>query len=128
MHTVSLRTNILRLDIFSLNQHDRGCANSRKPWGSCSCGSARDPPEPGWISGAFRETLKGVGRVAVVLDPWQKPAALSRAWCLWRVKPARSQSQLHPLVPKPQLTARIRIRHPPPVYPSVSVSVSVAGR
>lgn len=41
--------------------------------------------------------MRGVGRVVVVLDPWIKPAALSRSWCLWRAAPPTYPSPtLHP--------------------------------
>ena len=36
-------------------------------------------------SGAFKEAIEGFGRVVVVMEPWNAPAPLLRAWCLWEL-------------------------------------------
>lgn len=89
-----------RLDVFSLCQHSRGCAARGKPW-SCPCGSARDPPGLGWVTNSLRDAIRAAGRVAVVLDPWAHPAALSRAWCLWRVAALPPAAALAPTLTPP---------------------------
>lgn len=42
-----------------------------------------------WWSGAFRAAIRSFRHVVAVLDPWDGPVALTRAWCLWRVTGAQ---------------------------------------
>ena len=68
-------------DIFTVNQHNAaGCAG-----GQCCCGSARPLPPPEWWSGAFKDAIAAFGHVIAVLDPWDAPVPLTRAWCLWEL-------------------------------------------
>ena len=38
-----------------------------------------------WWSGTFLNAIKIIGRVVMVLAPWENPVPLTRAWCLWEV-------------------------------------------
>ena len=49
------------------------------------CGTARPPPPPEWWSGAFKQAIASFGHVVAVLDPWDAPVPLTRAWCLWEL-------------------------------------------
>ena len=68
-------------DIFTVNQHNAaGCAD-----GKCQCGSTRPLPPPEWWSGAFKTAIASFRHVVAVLDPWDAPVPLTRAWCLWEL-------------------------------------------
>ena len=36
-----------------------------------------------WCSGTFLNAIKKIGRVVIVLAPWENPVPLTRVWCLW---------------------------------------------
>ena len=38
-----------------------------------------------WWSGTFLNAIEKIGRVVMVLAPWENPVPLTRAWCLWEV-------------------------------------------
>ncbi|EGD80200.1 mbre TPR repeat protein [Salpingoeca rosetta] len=38
-----------------------------------------------WWSTTFKESIANIGRVLLVLMPWQDPVPLTRAWCLWEI-------------------------------------------
>lgn len=38
-----------------------------------------------WWSGIFRRSVARIGRVLLVIEPWDAPIPLSRAWCLWEI-------------------------------------------
>ena len=64
-----------------MNQHNAaGCAD-----GKCPCGSTRPLPPPEWWSGAFKTAIASFGHVLAVIDPWDAPVPLTRAWCLWEL-------------------------------------------
>lgn len=71
----SLRTSdYFWLDFFSVNQvNDDFVART-------TFGIKR---EKDFWSGAFKEAILSIGRTVAVLQPWQKPFPLTRAWCLW---------------------------------------------
>ena len=41
-------------------------------------------PQDFW-SDTFKEAIRMIGRTVMVLSPWDKPVALTRAWCLWEL-------------------------------------------
>lgn len=61
------------LDIVVNNQHD-----------------APDLPFTWWMT-TFKNSIRSIGRVVLVLTPWRRPVALTRAWCLWELYCAASQ-------------------------------------
>ena len=68
------------IDIFTVNQHNQTCSQ----WG-CACGSLRQLPAQEWWSGAFKDAIVSFKRMLIVMEPWNKPAPLTRAWCLWEL-------------------------------------------
>jgi hypothetical protein len=66
------------LDIFVINQH-----------GTDSL------PDDFWTV-TFMDMIKRIGTALLVLEPWDSPIALSRAWCLWEVFSAiKTGSEIH---------------------------------
>jgi hypothetical protein len=54
-------------DLFSANQHVSNEAGTKY-----------------WADG-FQNAVKEIGRVVVVLSPWEDPIPFQRAWCLWEI-------------------------------------------
>ena len=71
-------------DIFTVNQHNAANCPGTGP-SPCPCGSTRPLPPPEWWSGAFKTAIASFGHVVAVLDPWDAPVPLTRAWCLWEL-------------------------------------------
>jgi tetratricopeptide (TPR) repeat protein len=65
----------LWLDIFVVNQHD-----------------ALEKPKIWWTV-AFRDAIRHIGSVVLVLAPWTDPIPLTRAWCLWEIVSAVKESR-----------------------------------
>lgn len=38
-----------------------------------------------WWCGTFRHSIAAIGKVILVLSPWNDPRPLRRAWCLWEI-------------------------------------------
>ncbi len=55
------------MDQTSVNQHDQRGKSSQ------------------WFSDVFHAAIKSIGRVALVLQPWDAPTSLRRVWCLWEI-------------------------------------------
>ncbi|EGD79833.1 hypothetical protein PTSG_10816 [Salpingoeca rosetta] len=51
---------------------------------------AADLPQD-WWSTTFKESIKAIGRVVLVLTPWHDPMPVTRAWCLWEIFCSASQ-------------------------------------
>lgn len=45
----------------------------------------------GWWATTFRESIKRIGHLVLVLAPWIDPKPLTRSWCLWEILSAHSQ-------------------------------------
>lgn len=63
------------LDALCVTQHSSECAAS-----GCTCGADWEPPGR---ASDVRAVIADAGRLAVVLEPCDKPALLQRTWCLW---------------------------------------------
>ena len=37
------------------------------------------------MGGKFQNAVKEIGRVVVILHPWENPIPFTRAWCLWEI-------------------------------------------
>ena len=70
------RTEYVWLDVFTVNQHG-------------AAGVGLDD----WLA-VFGDAIKAIGRVAIVLAPWDAPIPISRAWCIfeWLVTHQKGQS------------------------------------
>jgi hypothetical protein len=60
----ALQTTYIWFDVFSTSQH-----------------TSIDRPSSWWMD-TFKNTIAKMGRLAMVLNPWDNPAALQRAWCV----------------------------------------------
>lgn len=38
-----------------------------------------------WWQGTFMNAIQNIGRVVMVMDPWDNPLTLTRSWCLWEI-------------------------------------------
>jgi len=38
-----------------------------------------------WWCGRFKEAIRSFGKVVLVLEPWNDPIPITRAWCLWEI-------------------------------------------
>eukprot|EP00053_Salpingoeca_punica_P024826 m.14785 g.14785 ORF g.14785 m.14785 type:complete len:518 (+) comp7228_c0_seq1:82-1635(+) len=38
-----------------------------------------------WWQTAFKKQIKDIGKVLLVMAPWQDPIPMTRAWCLWEI-------------------------------------------
>jgi tetratricopeptide (TPR) repeat protein len=45
-----------------------------------------------WWTTTFKNNIRSIGQVVLVLAPWRRPVALTRAWCLWELYCAASQT------------------------------------
>jgi hypothetical protein len=60
----ALQTTYIWFDVFSTSQH-----------------TSVDRPSSWWMD-TFKNAIAKMGRLAMVLNPWDNPAALKRAWCV----------------------------------------------
>ena len=44
-----------------------------------------------WWSTTFKQSIKSIGSVLLVMSPWNNPTPLTRAWCLWEIMCALDQ-------------------------------------
>ena len=56
-------------DVFSVNQHATDTYGDNTDW---------------WAE-SFKNAVKEIGRVVVILHPWENPIPFTRAWCLWEI-------------------------------------------
>ena len=61
-------TFVLWFDLFSNNQHGLDA-----------------PPPFEWWCDTFMNAIKTLGRVVMIMEPWENPIPLTRVWCLWEV-------------------------------------------
>ncbi|EGD78762.1 hypothetical protein PTSG_01739 [Salpingoeca rosetta] len=54
---------------------------------------AADLPQD-WWSTTFKDSIAQIGRVVLVLTPWNDPIPLTRAWCLWEIFCSLSQENV----------------------------------
>lgn len=47
-----------------------------------------------WWSTTFKDTIRSIGHVLLVLSPWNDPVPLKRAWCLWEILCAIDQDEV----------------------------------
>ena len=73
-------TAFVWIDIFTVNQHNETCAQY-----GCACGSRRQLRPQEWWSGTFKDAIASFGRMLIVMEPWNNPVPLTRAWCLWEL-------------------------------------------
>eukprot|EP01147_Barroeca_monosierra_P008611 gene8610-1024_t len=52
---------------------------------------AQDLPQTWWTT-TFMDSIKSIGKVLLVLSPWDDPIPLTRAWCLWEIYCSLSQT------------------------------------
>eukprot|EP00808_Paulinella_micropora_P008545 g23683.t1 len=57
----------LWFDIFTVNQHQTFTV------------------DPDFWFEAFRENVRTIGRMVLILSPWRNPVPLTRSWCLWEI-------------------------------------------
>jgi tetratricopeptide (TPR) repeat protein len=38
-----------------------------------------------WLCGRFKDSIRAIGKVILVLSPWNDPIPLTRSWCLWEL-------------------------------------------
>ena len=62
--SAALQTTYIWFDVFSTSQH-----------------MSVDRPSTWWMD-TFKNAIAKMGRLAMVLNPWDNPAALKRAWCV----------------------------------------------
>lgn len=58
----------LWFDLFSNNQH-----------------GLNEPPPFSWWCETFMGAIRSMNRVVMVMEPWDNPVPLTRAWCLWEL-------------------------------------------
>eukprot|EP01035_Chromulina_nebulosa_P031752 gene31752-42345_t len=59
---------VLWFDLFSNNQHGLDA-----------------PPPFEWWCETFMNAVKTLGKVVMIMEPWENPIPLTRVWCLWEV-------------------------------------------
>ena len=47
-----------------------------------------------WFGLTFRNSLRDIGQVLLVLSPWDDPTPLRRAWCLYEIHNALPESEI----------------------------------
>jgi hypothetical protein len=50
-----------------------------------SCQHRTEELPQAWWTDAFSHAIRAVGRTLLVLQPWNDPVPLKRAWCLWEI-------------------------------------------
>ena len=45
-----------------------------------------------WWAGTFKTAVQGIGETVIFLSPWEDPAMLKRAWCLYEISCSRKLS------------------------------------
>ena len=56
--------------------------------------NANDKKDADWYSTTFRESIKRIGTVVLILSPWQDPKPIKRAWCLFEIAHALRESNV----------------------------------
>eukprot|EP00045_Choanoeca_perplexa_P011841 m.126950 g.126950 ORF g.126950 m.126950 type:complete len:767 (-) comp15788_c0_seq1:79-2379(-) len=54
---------------------------------------AADLPQD-WWSTTFKSSIRAIGAVMLVLSPWNDPVPMTRAWCLWEILCAVTQTEV----------------------------------
>ena len=56
-------------------------------WVDLAVNNQHDAPELpfSWWCSTFRKSIAAIGKVVLVLAPWNDPRPLRRAWCLWEI-------------------------------------------
>ena len=65
--TASTNTVFLWMDVFVYSQHLSG----------------QQSKEPTWYMSAFKSSITRIGSLLLVVDVWDNPSALQRAWSVW---------------------------------------------
>lgn len=47
-----------------------------------------------WFSSTFRDSIRNIGQVLLVLSPWNDPMPMKRAWCLFEIFNALEESEV----------------------------------
>jgi hypothetical protein len=45
----------------------------------------KDSPSSDWYMGVFRDSIERMGNMLLVVDKWDNPSAMKRAWSVWDV-------------------------------------------
>eukprot|EP00730_Choanoeca_flexa_P015083 TRINITY_DN6836_c0_g1_i1.p1 TRINITY_DN6836_c0_g1~~TRINITY_DN6836_c0_g1_i1.p1 ORF type:complete len:697 (+),score=173.46 TRINITY_DN6836_c0_g1_i1:115-2205(+) len=57
-----------------------------------------------WLCGRFKDSIRAIGTVVLVLSPWNDPIPLTRSWCLWELVSTaeleKENVQFHVRLPK----------------------------
>ena len=61
--------DIIWFDLFSNSQHNS---------------DSDTPPFPWWCH-TFLNAIKNIGCTVMIVEPWENPITLTRAWCLWEI-------------------------------------------
>ena len=56
--------------------------------------NANNDKDADWYSTTFRESIKSIGHVLLILSPWNKPKPIKRAWCLFEIAHALRESDV----------------------------------
>jgi tetratricopeptide (TPR) repeat protein len=56
-------------------------------WFDLCCNSQHDTSERPmeWWKTTFLEAIRDIGRTVMIMEPWEDPIPLTRAWCIWEV-------------------------------------------
>jgi len=55
-------------------------------WFDMFCNDQNDLNKPfEWWTSVFSNAIRDIGRTVMVVEPWDNPVTLTRAWCLWEV-------------------------------------------
>ena len=71
----SVQCHYFWFDVLSANQHKK-----------------EDTPFEWWCS-TFRDNIASIGRVLLIMTPWNAPLPITRSWCLWEIFSAIELSQ-----------------------------------
>ena len=55
-----------------------------------------------WFSTTFRNSIRTIGQVLLVLSPWDDPLPVKRAWCLFEIASALDESDVNFLINLPK--------------------------
>lgn len=47
--------------------------------------NSSDSKPPDYFFHAFKDAVGAIGNTVLVLEPWQSPIPLTRAWCVWEI-------------------------------------------
>eukprot|EP00911_Craspedida_sp_UC1_P001841 UC1_evm1s1411 len=59
-----------------------------------------------WWATTFKDSIRTIGKVMLVLSPWSDPIPLTRAWCLWEILCAMDQDGVELLIRLPRSQRR----------------------